>query len=116
VINLTTGARVLVGAEDPFGTSSTIKSAILYTLLRRLDAIARPAAVRPRPVRSQSADFIHVAPEVVIRAAPKRENRAGARFLKPSSGLEPETPSLPFEVRCLSRLEQALERRLLGPE
>jgi hypothetical protein len=38
VINLTTGEESLVHADAPYGTSSTIKSAILYTLLRRIDA------------------------------------------------------------------------------
>jgi Beta-lactamase enzyme family/Bacterial tandem repeat domain 1 len=40
VINVTTGEQVMVGADDPYGTSSTIKSAILYALLRRIDATA----------------------------------------------------------------------------
>ena len=38
VINVTTGEQVMVGADDSYGTSSTIKSAILYALLRRIDA------------------------------------------------------------------------------
>ena len=40
VINVTTGEQVMVGADDSYGTSSTIKSAILYALLRRIDATA----------------------------------------------------------------------------
>jgi Beta-lactamase enzyme family/Polyglycine hydrolase-like, structural repeat len=38
VINLTTGEQIMVHADAPYGTSSTIKSAILYALLRRIDA------------------------------------------------------------------------------
>jgi hypothetical protein len=38
VLNLTTGAQVLEHADAQYGTSSTIKSLILYTLLRRVDA------------------------------------------------------------------------------
>ena len=38
VINVTTGEQVMVNADDSYGTSSTIKSAILYALLRRIDA------------------------------------------------------------------------------
>lgn len=38
VINLTTGAQVMVHADAQYGTSSTIKSVILYALLRRIDA------------------------------------------------------------------------------
>jgi hypothetical protein len=37
VLNLTTGEEVLAHADVSYGTSSTIKSAILYALLRRLD-------------------------------------------------------------------------------
>lgn len=40
VLNLTTGAQTLVHPDTSFGTSSTIKSAILYALLRRIDATA----------------------------------------------------------------------------
>ena len=40
LINLTTGAQTLLHADTSFGTSSTIKSAILYALLRRIDATA----------------------------------------------------------------------------
>jgi hypothetical protein len=40
VFNLTTGEQVLVNADTAFGTSSTIKSAILYAVLRRIDATA----------------------------------------------------------------------------
>jgi hypothetical protein len=38
VIDLATGEESLVHADAPYGTSSTIKSAILYALLRRVDA------------------------------------------------------------------------------
>jgi hypothetical protein len=38
VFNLTTGEQVLSHADSAYGTSSTIKSAILYALLRRIDA------------------------------------------------------------------------------
>jgi hypothetical protein len=38
VLNLTTGEQVLSHADTPYGTSSTIKSAILYAVLRRIDA------------------------------------------------------------------------------
>jgi hypothetical protein len=38
IINLTTGDEVMVHADQSFGTSSTIKSAILYALLRKADA------------------------------------------------------------------------------
>jgi hypothetical protein len=38
VFNLTTGQQILVHADVGYGTSSTIKSAILYALLRKLDA------------------------------------------------------------------------------
>lgn len=38
VINLTTGQETLAHADVSYGTSSTIKSAILYALLRRIDA------------------------------------------------------------------------------
>jgi hypothetical protein len=38
-----------------------------------------------------------LAREVVVGTAPKRENRAAARFPKPSDGLEPSTPSLPWK-------------------
>jgi hypothetical protein len=38
VVNVTTGESILLHADQPFGTSSTIKSAILYALLRRIDA------------------------------------------------------------------------------
>jgi beta-lactamase class A len=38
VINLTTGEQTMVHGDQIFGTSSTIKSAILYTLLRKADA------------------------------------------------------------------------------
>ena len=37
VLNLTTGEQILVHADASYGTSSTIKSAILYALLRRID-------------------------------------------------------------------------------
>lgn len=37
VINLTTGEEILSHADQVFGTSSTIKSAILYALLKKLD-------------------------------------------------------------------------------
>jgi beta-lactamase class A len=46
VINLTTGEEIMVHADAPFGTSSTIKSAILYALLRRLDATAENLETR----------------------------------------------------------------------
>ncbi len=38
IINLTTGKEILWHADQSFGTSSTIKIAILYALLRRVDA------------------------------------------------------------------------------
>lgn len=38
MINLTTGDEVMVNADQQYGTSSTIKSAILYALLRKADA------------------------------------------------------------------------------
>jgi hypothetical protein len=38
IFNLTTGQQILVHADASYGTSSTIKSAILYALLRRIDA------------------------------------------------------------------------------
>jgi hypothetical protein len=37
VVNLTTGESTLVHADQRFGTASTIKSGILYALLRRID-------------------------------------------------------------------------------
>lgn len=40
VFNLTTGEQILVNADASYGTSSTIKSAILYALLRRIDTSA----------------------------------------------------------------------------
>jgi Beta-lactamase enzyme family/Bacterial tandem repeat domain 1 len=46
VINVTTGQQVMVGADDEYGTSSTIKSAILYALLRRIDATAETLNTR----------------------------------------------------------------------
>ena len=38
MINLTTGDEIMVNADQQYGTSSTIKSAILYALLRKADA------------------------------------------------------------------------------
>jgi len=38
VVNLTTGQQTFVHADVDYGTSSTIKSAILYALLRKIDA------------------------------------------------------------------------------
>ena len=40
IVNVTTGAQTLLHSDTSFGTSSTIKSAILYALLRRIDATA----------------------------------------------------------------------------
>ncbi len=38
ILNLTTGQQILVHADVEYGTSSTIKSAILFALLRKIDA------------------------------------------------------------------------------
>jgi hypothetical protein len=38
ILNLTTGQQILVHADVAYGTSSTIKSAILYALLKKIDA------------------------------------------------------------------------------
>jgi hypothetical protein len=38
VLNLTTGHQILVNADVEYGTSSTIKSAILFAVLRKIDA------------------------------------------------------------------------------
>lgn len=38
IVNLTSGAAVMVNADTEFSTSSTIKAGILYALLRRIDS------------------------------------------------------------------------------
>lgn len=38
MLNLTTGEEIMINADQQYGTSSTIKSAILYALLRKADA------------------------------------------------------------------------------
>jgi hypothetical protein len=68
----------------------------------RNDARPEDATAEPQPRAESALGLSHERPlplglEVVTRPLRKQENRATARFLKPSAGLEPATPSLPWK-------------------
>jgi hypothetical protein len=73
-------------------------------LLYRVGTLAesgRRSAIQPTAAQGPPAAMLDPfslgsARKGVSRAAPEQENRAVARFLKPSAGLEPATPSLPW--------------------
>jgi hypothetical protein len=61
------------------------------------------AEKRRAPYRRQTGDDFRCHWKWSPEPLRKRENRAVARFLKPSAGLEPATPSLPWQPRARSR-------------
>ena len=63
---------------------------------RQRETATNPQSRGAAPVGSRSQRPLLLALEVVIAPVRKQENRATARFLKPSAGLEPATPSLPW--------------------
>ena len=114
------------GPRRSASTKSSVTHQVPSPTRRDADRRVESHATRPKPALERAMCLCRLRPATPFTARKRsptplqdRENRAAARFVKPSAGLEPATPSLPWRSRHRCEPSQAEEtaaqRRIASP-